>query len=206
MMEWGLQKLGFCRNSNRACAHSHGCSLSPSLPLNLLLLPCFLGLSILSCPHIHPSIYSRSLPTLFRSLCYWKSEEWAQYCQCISLSQARGDSEAGRKKRRGRKRLWQTGKHESAPVPLSPHCLWVSDVSKRQESEEREDREQRLRALFGLLASDPVKVHWEENEGWDMGMEERALGWPRCRISFILTVNRSWPPTIPHVLITCELW
>lgn len=66
------------------------------------------------------------------------------------------------------------GKHQSAPVPLSLHCLGVLGVSKRQESGEREDGERRVGALFGgRWTQAEVKVHTEER-GVRQG--ERAPG------------------------------
>lgn len=120
-----------------------------------------LSLCIWSCPRINPSIYSRSLPMLLLSVCYWKSEQWALHFQYTALSWRLWENDAGRQNRRGRKSHWQAGKQQSAPVPLSLHCLRALDVSKRQESGEREDREQMSR---GFVRPAGFITRWKSRE------------------------------------------
>lgn len=200
MMEWGLQKLGFCRNSTPACPFIH--AAASFLIFSPLHLPLYV---LLSCSHVSASrpvlisthLYIAGLSPHSRCLCYWKSEEWALRFECTALSGQEEKTRQGRRKRERLKRKKAPLTDGQTPVSPCPPLSPLSPSARRQqttgiwrEGGQREKREWRVKALFGLLVSDPVKVQGEEKEGWGMGTEERALNWPHCRIPSSLTVNR----------------
>lgn len=85
----------------------------------------------------------------------------------------------GRRRKRGRAKERERPERKKAPLkdgqtpvspcpplsPLSPSARRQQTTGIWREGGRRENREQRVGALFGPLASDPVKVQGEEKEG-----------------------------------------
>lgn len=123
------KKRGFSQesHSSRSISTHRRLFFSPCLPAAVSLCFC-------PCPYINSSIYSRSLPTLSLSVCYWKSEQWVLLFEYTALS-----------KLRKRKQGWEwkkaplTGRQTPASPcpPLSPLSVSASMSANNRNLERR---------------------------------------------------------------------
>lgn len=121
---------------------------------------------------ISTQLYIAGLSPHSRCLRYWKSEEWAPYFECTALSRREEKTRQGKKRRErpeGKKAPLRDGQTPVSPCPplspLSPSARRQQTTGIWREGGRGGKREQRVGALFGPLASDPVKVQGEETEG-----------------------------------------
>lgn len=164
-------------------SRSHRCSPSHIfLTLRLYLAAASLSRRcFFSCPHINPSIYSMSLPTLYCCLCHWKTEEWVLRFQYAALS--------GQGKRKGEEEspIDRQANTSQALSTLSPLC---SSARRQQMTGIWRGGRMRENSWCIVWATGwKCKERRMRGEAW--GMEERALDWPLCWISPCYTNMRA---------------
>lgn len=164
-------------------SRSHRCSPSHIfLTLRLYLAAASLSRRcFFSCPHINPSIYSMSLPTLYCCLCHWKTEEWVLRFQYAALS--------GQGKRKGEEEspIDRQANTSQALSTLSPLCS--SARCQQMTGIWRGGRMRENSWCIVWATGWKCKERRMRGEAW--GMEERALDWPLCWISPCYTNMRA---------------
>lgn len=172
MIEWNLQKSDFLNFFYFTLTHT----VALLLIFSSLSRRCFF-----SCPHINPSIYSMSLPTLYCCLCHWKTEEWVLRFQYAALS--------GQGKRKGEEEspIDRQANTSQALSTLSPLC---SSARRQQMTGIWRGGRMRENSWCIVWATGwKCKERRMRGEAW--GMEERALDWPLCWISPCYTNMRA---------------